>query len=62
MPRLVWRKYILDAKTRGQNSTSSANFAGVVKNDGFDGNIGIEKNSEEIVSPLEKEIVKTCHN
>ena len=35
------------------------NFAGMVKNDGFDGNIGIEENSEEIVSPFEKEIVKT---
>ena len=53
---------MLDAKTGDHNSTSSANFAGMVKNDGFDGNIGIEKNSEEIVSPLEKEIVKTCHN
>ena len=50
---------MLDVRTGDHNSTSSANFSGVVKNDGFDGNIGIEKNSEEIVLPLEKEIIKT---
>ena len=50
---------MLDAKTGDHNSTSSANSVGMVKNDWFDGNIGIEKNSEEIVSPSEKDIVKT---
>ena len=49
---------MLDVRTGDHNSTSSANFTGMVKNDGFDGNIGIEKNSEEIVSPFEQEIVK----
>ena len=34
---------MLDVRTGDHNSTSSANFSGVVKNDGFDGNIGIEK-------------------